>query len=275
MTETGKDESAEKVVFKNYYEAYKHLTGHTFPESPKDMPNEITLPNKAIGNIFEALQDQENVDHRYSEGGIPRERSQAVGLLDRDGTLKNSKVILGDAHTTGIGDAIAQIGMWFRPVVGHEAKPVTWWHIHSKRQTNIWKGYVYHIAGGFWSTGDAAQRVGEDKKSGIYLLGAPDGIRAVVQTKEAERKGLVLSTWAKISSEYDKIYKVYDSGHYQPDESALADYFESKGYVLYGWKKNDPKDTVLEAYDRGEFVNGIRLNRIGQPLWLRRLTEKA
>lgn len=267
--------SPEKQRYKDFYEAYKNLTGHEFPNSPKDMPNEIDLPNTAIGNIFEALSDMENTDHRYSQGGITRERSQAIGLFNRDGSLHNDKVIIGDHQSTGVGDVMSQIGRWFRPLAGHDSKPVTWWHIHSQRKTNVWKGYVYHIAGGFLSTADAAQRIGEDRKAAIYLLGAPDGIRAVFQTKEAVRKRIPLSTWAIISKEYDEIYKRYDSGHLVPDESALSEYFESKGYVLYGWKKKEPEDTVLKAYDRGEFMNGIHLNRIGQPLWLRKLTGEA
>lgn len=234
---------------------YAQVMGFELPDSPEAMRAEIVLPPEATGDFIEAILAQ---GYEYQD---PRERSQLVGLIGRDGKPYNSPVFIGT--TDSVRDTHREIQRWFLPLIGQENTVLTYWHTHPARYTSN------------LSRPDAAQRVGMRHKDLIYLLGAPDGITAVMQTKQGIRKQTQTSVIGDIAKE-DGLLKSrkYDGSSATVDLSYLARYFEERGYVLYKWRKESDDDTIIRANERGVFTDGIPLTRIGDPVWLRKIRDK-
>ncbi len=242
--------------FPSIEHVFKSRLGIPFPESPKDMPNEIILGSKVYGGLLDAIVTQENVDPPY-KGGTARERSQFVGILKQDGSLVDSKVYVGTSMSTA--DSLAEIQRWFGPLFGRKVKPLTYWHTHQ--------------APSLLTESDIAQRLGEDRKCLIYLHASSTDITSIVQTRAGFPHRIPISTAKKGFSIYDKLKEFYHSADANPQISDLSQFLEKYGHVLYMWKKPEGIHTVIEGIEAGEFMKGIKLNRIGLPLYLRRLLE--
>lgn len=253
-----KENNQEKIKkYLTIEEAFEAMLGIAFPEEPVDLPNEIVLDKKLFGGLLEAILKQELDDPKLKDGSA-RERSQFVGFLTKKGVLENSKVITGSETRTG--DAMAELMRWFRPILGHKSKPLTYWHTHTHKADSP-----------ILTESDIAQRLGEDRKCVIYLHASPTEITAIFQTKKAIPKRMPISTAKKGFSFYDELKKFYDSSSNNPRLSDLATFLEKQGYTLYMWRKPNNIRSVREGIENGEFTEGIKLNKIGEPKYMREL----
>lgn len=247
MIEETRTKESEKR-FKSIEAVFEDRLGIPFPEKPEDLPLEILLKPNVFGGLIEAVLAQETED-KFSEDGLAKERSQFLGILNMDGTLRDTKVFLGLPIRTK--DALAELKRWFQPLFGQKIKPLVYWHTHTEKADSP-----------FPTESDVAQRLGEDRKCSIYLHASPTEITAIVQTKKAYPKSIPVSTMQKGFNFYDQVVKIYNSSDTQPKLDALAKFLEEQGYAIYTWKKPNQVKTVKDGVDSGCFLSGIKMDKI-------------
>lgn len=243
--ETRLEQNIEK--FRSIEEAFEEKLGIPFPEKPEDLPSEILLKPSVFGGLIEAVLAQETEDKLYGDGSA-RERSQFVGNLSRDGSLKDTSVLIGSKKLAN--DALEEIKKWLRPLIGLTSKPLTFWHTHTAEQTAL------------PNEGDVAIRIGEDRKCIIYLHASPSEITAIIQTRKAYPRFLPFSTVQKGVAALGKIEKLYNSYNREAKFEILTEFLEEHGYALYTWKKPNQVSTVKEGVDAGCFISGIKMQKV-------------
>lgn len=266
------------LKFNSPGEYYKHVMHFEVPKDPDSMPYDLVLPLDGVGNFFDGIFYMDSHDR-----GIPRERSQYVGVIDRFGHPRNTEVFVGGDKLTkaltphdtiATKDALYRMSTWLYPITKDMPEFFNWWHIHKSRTESIFPdtGEAGHEHGPFYSNGDIVQVVSKTIKSLVTTVGAPEGIKVLFKTKMAiKKRSYQVSPISDAGELQDRVYHYYSNRHPQPDEAALSIFLRDEGYVMYGWEPSSPGDSVKTAFLKHEFDNGIKLHRVDDPLWMRNL----
>lgn len=260
MSEFTSQSVEQTPTFSSIEHVFEHILGIPFPEKPEDLPNEMTLGPEIYGGLLKAILAQKFEDPHTSPNGKPRERSQIVGILKRDGTVENTDV--SEKFSRRSLGVVHELKRFFGPVLWKDVKPLVFWHTHTLAADTPTV-----------TESDVSELLGEDRKCVIYLQASPTEITAIFQTRAAYPKRIPFSTMNKGFGIYDELSKFYDSSSPVRDLTGLALFLEKHGYVLYMWKKPEGITDVIQAIDRGIFLEGIKLNRIGLPLYMRNLLK--
>jgi hypothetical protein len=266
------EESIENQVkrkYKNLEDVHNTIVGRVMFETPKDVPDNFTFPLTMFGDMFNTLKIQEGLMLANPEWAKNQEWSQAVALLNPNHTLSNSKVVTYSyskgVYADQLLDGLSEAGRWMRPFIGAERKPLTFWHIHPKRQLiTLPDQDPFYAYGLVFGNNDIAHRLADSRRSIYYTIAAPEGIKIIVQTKAALTKYLPISMIK--TGAYDiepKLWPLYSNRHATPNENYLVSkWLDPYGYALLEWKKPLFYKSVTDAYYDGAFLNGVPATRI-------------
>lgn len=266
------EDSVENQInrkYNNLEEVHNTIVGRVMFETPKDVPDNFTLPLPVFGDMFNSLKIQEGLMLANPDWAKNQEWTQAVGLLNTNHTLSNGRVFTY-SHTNQIIsdqllDGLSEAGRWTRPFMGAERKPLTHWQIHPKRQLiTLPDKDPFYAYGAIFGNGDIAQRIADSRKCIYYVLAAPDGIKVIAQTKSAIARHLPVSVIKTGAFDIEpNIWTIYNNRDASPNERALVSkILIPNGYALFEWKRPLFYKSVMDAYYNGEFLNGVPLTQI-------------
>lgn len=204
------------------------------PETAAQAPEHLFLKQPIYGDFIHALIRQE-------KSTKPVEESQFMGMQRDSVIFAHTPVFKGLPDRTN--DAGEEAQRWFRknPTV------VSYWHTHIPSKSP------------YFTPDDIARSINFADRAVITLLGSQRAISALVRAKKFEHipKG-PLGAINRDTQLYEEISAIYNSSQEPPDFSALANYLEKKGFVLYLWSNPD-KITVAQAAHQGQFKNSIAM----------------
>lgn len=251
--------------YKTTRELYRAFTGFELPMKVTDLPDQLTLPHAAIGDLINTILNQPTTSSKKGELRL-LEAVQYTGLLDQFGRAHKTPIFVGYKTMTPLRDALFRVSLYLYPLVPSFVNEfVTYTEFHGDRERRVSKdGSVWYRGGAFLSNGDAAKVIVHSPRSLLSIYAAKDDIKVAVQTVDSMKnrpKFSMVGTGAYIIE--PQIYEIgYTNRDLVPNEMLLANYFAAKGVGMYRLNKSSPELSVAALFANGELINGLPLVKI-------------